>query len=91
MWPFKKNRIKHLNPGNEIDFAAIQLANIVRIKGVVLPEEIEQITKDLTEKQHAKLLAKLRRLNIEFKEDMLQYTEEMEDEEEEGIQTAAEN
>ena len=76
---FKKNRLKHLRPENEVDFAAVQIANIVRIRGVVLPEEIQQITKNLTEKQHSKLIAKLKKLKIGFKEDMLQYTEEMDE------------
>ena len=43
MWPFKTNSLAK----DEVDFVVVQLANLVRVKGVVLPHELAQLTESL--------------------------------------------
>ncbi len=79
MVSFKKNILKQLQQKDEVDYLVIQLVNLIRIKGVVLPKEFDELTRNLSKKQYAKLLAKLKKLNVKFEEDMLCFTDDMVD------------
>jgi len=81
MWPFNRNILKHLQQKDEVDYVLVQLANLVRVKGVVLPDELSEIAKELSPKQRLKLQTKLKKLNIEFDDDMLCYNDKMKDDE----------
>ncbi|MBN2111662.1 hypothetical protein JW707_01045 [Candidatus Woesearchaeota archaeon] len=75
LWGRKKAR--KITGNSEIDFAAIELANLVKIKGVVLPVEIKQVCRGMSEKQIDKVVRKLKRFKIERVNGMIKYSKEV--------------
>lgn len=75
LWDKKKAR--KITGNSEIDFAAIELANLVKIKGVVLPAEIKQVCNGMSEKEIGKVVKKLKRFKIERVNGMIQYSKEV--------------
>ncbi len=58
----------------EVDFVVIQLVSLVKIKGIVLPPEIDEICVDLDDNQKMKVFKKLKRKKIVLEDGMLQYS-----------------
>ncbi len=66
-----------LSGRSETDFAAIELANLVKIKGVVMPAEVEYVCSGMSEKDSAKVISKLKKHKIEKVNGMLQYSKKV--------------
>lgn len=74
---WKRKKIRKITGRSETDFAAIELANLVKIKGVVLPAEIKHVCNGMPEKDIEKVVRKLKRFKIELNNGMLQYSKEV--------------
>ncbi len=61
----------------EVDNSVARIVNLVRLKGIVLPEEIDNITADLSKAEKQKALAKLKSMGYEFVEDMIKFKDEV--------------
>ncbi len=59
---------------SELDFAAIELANLVKIRGIVTPAEIRAVCDGMTSNQISRVIRKLKRFKIVHQNGMIQYS-----------------
>ena len=75
LWNRKK--IRRLKGTSKTDIAAIELANLVKIKAVVLPAEIDQVCHKMSEKDIKTVIRKLKRYKIVLENGVLKYSKQV--------------
>ena len=58
----------------DVEFVVIQLVSLVKIKGVVIPSEIDEVCFELDERARQKVFRKLRKKKIVLEDGLLQYS-----------------
>ncbi len=77
LWFKRKNKIRKIKGRTEEDFAAIEISNLVKIKGIVTPSEVKQVCHGMSEKQVSKVIKKLKSVRIVMVNGLLQYSKDI--------------
>ena len=73
---FKKSK-KHSKRKSEVDLITGIVSNVVRNKGLVLPNEFEELCKDLSDSQKQTVIKKLQKKNFEIVEGIIRFSDKV--------------